>query len=80
MLSSECCSSGNNLVEANHVIMTDIITTSAKEVIMDIEKQAIGRAVRLGQNKPVIVTRFIMRDTIEEEHYNNVKYNINDIQ
>ena len=26
LLSSETCSSGNNLVEANHVIMTDLLT------------------------------------------------------
>lgn len=33
------------------------------------EKQAIGRVVRLGQMKGVIVHRYVMRDTIEEVRY-----------
>lgn len=31
-----------------------------------VEQQAIGRVVRLGQKRPVVVTRYIMRDTVEE--------------
>ena len=34
-----------------------------------IEEQAIGRAVRLGQTKKVIVNRLIMRNTIEHDYY-----------
>jgi SNF2 family DNA or RNA helicase len=30
------------------------------------EQQAIGRALRLGQTKKVVVTRYIMKGTIEE--------------
>jgi SNF2 family DNA or RNA helicase len=32
----------------------------------DVEKQAIGRAVRLGQKNNVKVMRFIMKNTIEQ--------------
>jgi SNF2 family DNA or RNA helicase len=31
-----------------------------------VEQQAIGRALRLGQTKKVVVSRYIMRGTIEE--------------
>ena len=31
-----------------------------------VEKQAIGRVVRLDQRNPVRITRYIMRDTVEE--------------
>ncbi|GLA70717.1 hypothetical protein AtubIFM55763_000889 [Aspergillus tubingensis] len=31
-----------------------------------VEQQAIGRIVRLGQNRPVVITRYIMKDTVEE--------------
>jgi SNF2 family DNA or RNA helicase len=30
------------------------------------EQQAIGRALRLGQTKKVVVTRYIIKGTIEE--------------
>ena len=75
MLSSETANSGNNLTEANHVIFIDVLSHE-KSKTMDIEKQAVGRTVRLGQNKGVIVTRFIMRNTIEEYTYNNNKYDM----
>lgn len=31
-----------------------------------VEQQAIGRVVRLGQKRPVVITRYIMKDTVEE--------------
>ena len=33
------------------------------------EQQAIGRAVRIGQEKRVNVRRFIMRNTVEHDYY-----------
>lgn len=68
MLSSETCSSGNNLTEASHIVLLDTANTS-KENALAIENQAVGRAVRLGQKKSVQVVRFIIKDTIEEEYY-----------
>jgi SNF2 family DNA or RNA helicase len=35
------------------------------------EDQAIGRAVRLGQENQVNVYRLIMKNTVEEEIFNN---------
>jgi SNF2 family DNA or RNA helicase len=37
------------------------------------ENQAIGRAVRLGQDKEVVIKRFIMKNTIEEYYFNENK-------
>ena len=78
MLSSERSSSGSNLTEATHIIFADVIDGSS-EMTKDIESQAIGRAVRIGQKKPVVVKRILMKDTIEEEIYNKNKYNMSDL-
>tara|TARA_Y100001960_G_C14723877_1_gene853904 strand:- start:996 stop:1907 length:912 start_codon:yes stop_codon:yes gene_type:complete len=77
MLSSETCASGNNLTEASHIVFVDVLNTNKTRAIA-IENQAIGRAVRLGQQKNVIVKRLIMKNTIEEEYYNKNKYDVND--
>lgn len=79
MLSSERSNSGSNLTEANHIILVDVLNAE-KNTTKDIESQAIGRAVRLGQKKPVTVTRLITTGTIEEEFYNKNKYDISEIQ
>jgi SNF2 family DNA or RNA helicase len=79
LLSTESFNSGNNLTEANHVIFIDVIN-NVKETVINIEKQAIGRAVRLGQNKGVVLTRFIMRNTIEELILNRNNFNITTIE
>jgi len=68
MLSSETCSSGSNLTEASHIVLLDTASTEAENA-KAIESQAIGRAARMGQDRNVLVTRLIMHDTIEEEHY-----------
>jgi len=75
MLSSEFSSSGNNLTEASHIVFLDILNATASGT-KDIESQAIGRAVRIGQKKSVVIKRFIMKDTVEEEYYNKNKYDI----
>ena len=67
LLSAERSSSGNNLTEANHIILLDTINHDHWQTI---EQQAIGRAVRLGQTKScVYVVRMIIKDTIEEKNY-----------
>lgn len=71
LLSSEKSSSGLNLTEANHIVLLDTLNTD-KETAKIIESQAIGRSVRIGQDKTVKVQRFIMRNTIEHEFYNKI--------
>ena len=68
ILSSGHCSSGSNLTEASHIVLLDTLNET-KENAKAIEKQAIGRANRIGQNKTVKVKRIIMEDTIEHEYY-----------
>lgn len=68
LLSSESCSSGSNLTEASHIILLDTINTSSENA-RAIENQAIARSSRLGQKRNVVVKRFIIKDTIEEQYY-----------
>jgi len=71
MMSSDKASSGLNLIEATHIILLDSVNAINSDFVT-LEKQAIGRAVRLGQTKRVEVIRTIVRDTIEETNYNNL--------
>jgi len=79
MLSSEHSNSGSNLTEASHIILVDVLNMSSEQS-KQVETQAIGRAVRLGQCKPVKVVRLITQDTIESETYAKNKYDIMSIQ
>ena len=51
---------GLNLTQANHVLLVEPWWNPGVEI------QAIERVHRIGQDKPVYVTRFICKDTIEE--------------
>lgn len=79
MLSSEHSNSGSNLTEASHIILVDVLNMD-KEQTKEVECQAIGRAVRLGQQKPVTVVRLITKNTVESEYYTKNKYDIASIQ
>lgn len=68
-LSSENCASGINLTSANKIILIEPIYGN-KDYRKDIENQAIGRADRIGQKRPIEIVRFIIKDTIEEEILN----------
>ena len=68
LLSSDKNVSGLNLVEANYIILLDTFNTD-KSNCQIIEEQAIGRAYRIGQTKQVQVSRFIMKDTLEEIYF-----------
>ena len=69
LLSSEKASSGLNLTETSHIALVDTFN-GEKYKVHAIEDQAIGRSVRLGQTKQVQVTRFVVKNTIEEDFYN----------
>jgi SNF2 family DNA or RNA helicase len=70
LLSSRNSASGINLIAANKILLVEPVYGSP-EYRQNIEAQAIGRADRIGQQKPIDVHRFIIKDTIEEQIYNN---------
>lgn len=72
MLSSESVASGVNLTKATKIILLDPVS-GTYENRKNIEWQAIGRAYRLGQTKPVEIVRFIIKDTVEEDIYEENK-------
>ena len=73
LLSLEKSASGTNLTEASHIFFIEPIDDT-KEKIQEIESQAIGRAVRMGQKHIVKIIRILCKNTIEEEIY-MTKYN-----
>ena len=66
MLSSMHAASGINLTVANKIILLEPVYGTS-EYRKDIETQAIGRADRIGQKRPIDVYRFIIRDTVEHD-------------
>jgi SNF2 family DNA or RNA helicase len=68
MLSSDSTAAGTNLTKASQVIFIDPIYGDYK-FRKDQERQAIGRAHRLGQKSQIKVIRFIIQDSIEDEIY-----------
>ena len=69
LLSSDKSVSGLTLTEATHIVLLDTLNHPNKDIAKIIEEQAIGRAVRIGQEKNVNVKRFIMRNTIEHDYF-----------
>ena len=57
-------------LEATHIIFMEPIKGDIAQ-IKNMEDQAIGRAVRLGQENQVHVYKLIIKDTIEEDIYNH---------
>jgi SNF2 family DNA or RNA helicase len=70
MLSLKNGASGTNLTEATHIIFVEPIDAPKDEVKL-IEAQAIGRAYRIGQKNSIKLIRILIKDTIEEEIFNN---------
>jgi SNF2 family DNA or RNA helicase len=60
LVSLKAGSVGLNLVAASHVIIVDPWWKGA------LEDQAMGRAHRIGQTRPVTVYRLVVEDIIEE--------------
>jgi SNF2 family DNA or RNA helicase len=61
LLSLRSCGVGLNLVQANHVFMTDLWWNPA------VENQAIDRVHRIGQTKQVYVWKFLVKNSIEQK-------------
>lgn len=70
LLSSKNSASGINLTIANKIIFLEPIYGN-QEYRKNVECQAIGRADRLGQSRSIDIHRFIIKDTIEQDIYNN---------
>jgi SNF2 family DNA or RNA helicase len=70
LLSSRNAASGVNLTVANTIILLEPVY-GTREYRENIESQAIGRADRIGQQNPIGVHRFIIRDTIEQDILEN---------
>lgn len=70
MLSSRNCASGINLTNASSIILLEPVYGS-RGYRKNIEEQSIGRSDRIGQNKEINIFRFIIKDTIEEDIFNN---------
>lgn len=71
MLSLKNSASGTNLNEATHIFFVEPINACIDEV-RAIESQAIGRACRLGQKRKVELYRILVKNTIEEDIYNEI--------
>ncbi len=69
-LSSITNSSGIDLSFVSNVIIMEPIKSAKYKYVVDIEKQIIGRVMRIGQKNTVNVVRLIIKDTIEEKIYN----------
>lgn len=67
MLSSKHTACGTNLTKASVIIFIDPINKNN----IQIETQAIARAARIGQTKNIKVIRYFIKNTIEENIYNN---------
>ena len=65
LLSIKAGAAGLNLVVANHCFLMDPCLNSAAE------EQAIDRVHRIGQTRPVIVKRLIIKDSVEERILEN---------
>ena len=72
LLSTVNAGSGCDLSMARRVILLDTIDGSG-EFITGIERQAIARCHRIGQNSTVEVVRYVAKDTIEEEIYDRIR-------
>lgn len=70
MLSSRNAASGINLTIANKIIFLEPIYGNT-EYRKNIESQAVGRADRLGQKRPIEIHRFIIQDTVEQDILDN---------
>lgn len=61
--------SGANLTSANHAIFLSPLLAPSQEIYDACETQAVGRLRRYGQTKNVKVYRYLTKNTIDEEIY-----------
>lgn len=66
LLSTEYSAAGINLTKASTIIFIDPVYGS-EQYRLSVECQAVGRAARLGQTKPVKIIRYLIKDSVEED-------------
>lgn len=69
LLSFDTCTSGLNLVSANHVIFAHALVNVSQDRHDSLVKQAVARVNRFGQTREVQMHWFITGDTDEERVY-----------
>ncbi|PBK69223.1 hypothetical protein ARMSODRAFT_913635 [Armillaria solidipes] len=62
--------SGANLTSANHAVFLSPLLAPSKDIYKACETQAVGRLVRYGQEKHVYVWRFLTKNSVDEDIYN----------
>jgi len=67
LLSLEHSASGTHFTAANHVVLFHPMLAETPQAGAAFEMQAIGRALRFGQQRTVEVWRFVTADTIEQQ-------------
>ena len=75
IISSQKNASGLDLSFVKNVIIFEPII-GEYNFLRDTERQIIGRVFRINQKENVNVFRLIIRNTIEEEIYKNIIYNL----
>lgn len=71
LLSSRNAASGINLTVSNKIIFLEPIY-GTKDYRTSIESQAVGRADRIGQKRPIEIHRFLIKQTVEEDIYDDL--------
>jgi len=67
LLSLQDSASGTNLTAASHVILFHPVVAGSREASVACEMQAIGRALRAGQEREVHIWRFVVVGTTEQK-------------
>jgi len=67
LLSVQDSASGTNLTRASHVILFHPVIAGTREASVACEMQAVGRALRAGQTRPVKIWRFVVAGTVEQK-------------
>jgi SNF2 family DNA or RNA helicase len=63
-------SAGVNLTTCNHAVFVHPLLADSQQQYDAYETQAIGRIRRYGQTKTVHIWRYLAKDTVDEEIYN----------
>jgi SNF2 family DNA or RNA helicase len=69
LLSLTHAAAGTHLTVASHVVLVDPVAAGTAEEAKAMDGQAVARAHRLGQDRPVTAVRFLVRRSIDQDDY-----------